>query len=413
MNERMRAHADYIVREAIRAVLPEEATGQALKSVRLSGRVRLLAVGKAACRMAGAAHEALGEKIERGLIVTKYGHAREHALPYDVIEAGHPLPDENSLRAAEAALCLTEGLDEGDTLLFLLSGGGSALMEKPLVPLKELLDIHARLLACGANINEINTVRKRLSAIKGGRFALHCRPARVEAVILSDVLGDCIDMIASGPTCPDSSTSADALAVIRKYGLPLSADALRLLEKETPKALDNVHNLLCGSVRLLCRAAADACQRLGYTPTILTDMLDCEAREAGAFLAAIAKSHACDERPTAFIAGGETVVHVKGNGLGGRNQELALSGARGIAALKNAALFSLGSDGTDGPTDAAGGYVDGDTMAALTQKGIDADAALLNNDSYHALKAAGGLLFTGPTGTNVNDVAVALIAGGD
>ena len=208
MNERMRAHADYIVREVIRAVLPEEATGQALKSVRLSGRVRLLAVGKAACRMAGAAHEALGEKIERGLIVTKYGHAREHALPYDVIEAGHPLPDENSLRAAEAALCLTEGLDEGDTLLFLLSGGGSALMEKPLVPLKELLDIHARLLACGANINEINTVRKRLSAIKGGRFALHCRPARVEAVILSDVLGDCIDMIASGPTCPDSSTQS-------------------------------------------------------------------------------------------------------------------------------------------------------------------------------------------------------------
>ena len=215
-------------------------------------------------------------------------------------------------------------------------------------------------------------------------------------------------MIASGPAVPDSSTCAQAFAIAEKYRLNLSEQAKALLAQETPKALDNVTTHITGSVRELCTAAAKVCRELGYEPILLTDRLCCEAREAGSFLSAIARTHAGQGKKLAFIAGGETVVHLTGKGLGGRNQELALAAAAGIAGL-DAAVFSVGSDGTDGPTDAAGGYADGDTLAALRAAGLDPFAVLNNNDSYTALKAVGGLLFTGPTGTNVNDVAVALI----
>jgi len=228
-------------------------------------------------------------------------------------------------------------------------------------------------------------------------------------------------MIASGPAYPDPSTSALALGLVKKYGLKLSDEALHMLESETPKELGNVTAVVTGSVRELCRAAAEACRQLGYETMLLTDRLGCEASEAGRFLGAIAKSHYVrmhpeygaaegGPKPLAFIAGGETVVHLKGRGLGGRNQELALAAAPLIEGLE-AAVFSLGSDGTDGPTDAAGGYVDGDTVRLLRESGIDIHEALENNDSYHALKAAGGLIVTGPTGTNVNDVSVVLIKG--
>ena len=272
----------------------------------------------------------------------------------------------------------------------------------------ELEDITGQMLACGADITQINTIRKRLSGVKGGRFAQRCAPAQVFSIVLSDILGDPLDMIASGPAAPDSSTCAQALAAAEKYHLGLSAQAWALLAQETPKTLDNVTTRITGSVRELCRAAASACRNLGYEPVLLTDQLCCEAREAGSFLGSIVRTQAGQGKKLAYIAGGETIVHLTGKGLGGRNQELALAAAPAIAGL-NAAVFSVGSDGTDGPTDAAGGYVDGDTLAALEAGGWSGYAALQNNDSYHALKAVDGLIITGATGTNVNDVAVALI----
>ena len=320
------------------------------------------------------------------------------------------MPDEAGLRAAQAALELTRGLREEDCVLFLISGGGSALFESPLVPLAELEDITGQLLACGADIVEINTIRKRLSAVKGGRFALHCRPASVFSVVLSDIIGDPLDMIASGPAAPDSSTCAEALAIAQKYGLRLSDRALAFLQTETPKALPNAVSRVTGSVRALCDAAEQAAQTLGYRCIRLTDCLSCEAREAGRFLAAVARTHASPSEPLAFLAGGETVVHLTGSGRGGRNQELALAAAPALAG-RNAAVFSVGSDGTDGPTDAAGGYVDGGTLAALAAAGWNVYDTLQNNDAYHALQAVDGLILTGPTGTNVNDVAVALVEG--
>lgn len=413
MNRILREHTERIVSASIRAVLPDEAVQRALRTFELrGGRIYLAAAGKAAWQMAQAAVKAV-PAIERGIVITKYGHV-PHPIPgIDCLEAGHPVPDENGFAATERVLELVRGLTAQDTVLFLLSGGGSALMEKPLISGAELQDITSQLLRCGADIVEINTVRKRLSAVKGGRFAQACSPAQVYSIVLSDIIGDPLDMIASGPAYPDSSTCAQAMAVADKYQLKLSERARTLLGQETPKQLTNVTTQITGSVRELCAAAARECAALGYEPVILTDRLTCEAREAGRFLAAVARTHTGDGRATAYLAGGETVVHVTGNGRGGRNQELALAAAEGIAGLKNAAVFSVGSDGTDGPTDAAGGYADGDTWETLAAVGCDAAAMLNNNDAYHALKAADGLIVTGATGTNVNDVAVVLIRSDD
>ena len=407
MDQKLRQDADAIIRAAIAAVLPDEAVRRALKGRHFPGRVLLVAAGKAAWQMARAAVEALGP-VDAGVVVTKYGHVQGQLPGVICYEAGHPVPDENSFRATQAALDLVAGAKETDTVLFLLSGGGSALFEKPLIPGGELQDITQQLLACGADIVEMNTIRKRLSAVKGGRFALACAPARVYSIVLSDILGDPLDMIASGPAAPDRSTCAQAQAIAETYGLRLSGAARACLQQETPKALDNVETHITGSVRELCAAAAAACGQLGYQPVLLTDHLDCEAREAGRFLADIARTHAGRGQATAYLAGGETVVRLTGHGLGGRNQELALAAAPGLAGLP-AAVFSVGSDGTDGPTDAAGGYVDGDTAAALAARGLDAGTVLADNDAYHALQAVDGLIVTGPTGTNVNDVAVVLV----
>ena len=409
MNEKLRMDGEAIAGAAIAAVKPDTAVRRALGEMTFPGRVFLVAAGKAAWQMAKTAVEVLPQPPEGGIVVTKYGHVLGEIPGVRCVEAGHPVPDGNSFRGTAAVLEMTAGLLPTDTVLFLLSGGGSALFEQPLVPPEELQAVTRRLLAAGADIVEMNTVRKRLSAVKGGRFALHCAPARVEAVVLSDILGDPLDMIASGPAAADPSTAQQAVAIAKKYHLPLSERGWELLEQETPKALDNVRTQVIGSVRELCRAAADACARLGYRPVLLTDRMDGEAREVGRFLAAILAAHAGDGEKLAFLAGGETVVHLTGDGLGGRNQELALAAARGIAELPNAALISVGSDGTDGPTDAAGGYVDGDTLGELLAKGIDLDRTLGDNDAYHALQAVGGLVMTGPTGTNVNDVAVALL----
>lgn len=409
MNTSLRADADVIITSTIRAVQPDEAVSRALKSAELTGRVLLVAAGKAAWQMAKAAWDCLGQRIEAGVVCTKYGHVKGDIPRCVCYEGGHPVPDENSFRGTEAALRLVENLTAQDTVLFLLSGGGSALFEKPLIPGGELQDITSQLLASGADIVEINTIRKRLSAVKGGRFAQLCSPARVFSIVLSDILGDPLDMIASGPACPDATTCAQALAIAEKYHLRMSAAARDLLEKETPKALDNVTTQITGSVRELCTAAANTCTVLGYEPLLLTDQLCCQAKEAGSFLASAVRTHLNDGKNLALIAGGETVVKLTGHGLGGRNQELALAAAAGLDGIDRAAVFSVGSDGTDGPTDAAGGYVDGATVRQLRDCGLTVDAVLADNDAYHALERTGGLIMTGPTGTNVNDVAVALI----
>ena len=411
MGASLRKDAETIIADSIREVQPDSAVIRALKETTLNGKIKLVAAGKAAWQMAKAASNYLGERLEQGIVITKYGHVRGELPRIRCCEAGHPVPDEGSFDAARKALALTENLTKDDTVLFLLSGGGSALFELPLIPAEELQDVTRQLLACGADIVEINTLRKRLSAVKGGRFAQHCAPAKVFSIILSDILGDPPDMIASGPTCPDSSTCADAMEIVRRYDLSLREETKQLLMVETPKALANAQWMITGSVRELCDAAARSCRKLGYEPFFLTDRLCCHAREAGSVMASILRTHAGDGKKLAFLAGGETVVRLTGSGKGGRNQELALAAAEGISGLSNAALFSVGSDGTDGPTDAAGGFVDGATRQRLLEEGIHIDQVLLNNDAYHALQRTDGLIFTGPTGTNVNDVTVGLVEG--
>lgn len=406
----LRTDAQRIMDAALKAALPDTAVAKALESARFGpGRLVLVAAGKAAWQMAAAAVRQLGARIGSGVVVTKYGHSKGPLPGLDIYEAGHPVPDANSFQATQAAIEAVSGLTAEDTVLFLLSGGGSALFEKPLIPPADLDRLTHELLASGADIVEMNTVRKRFSAVKGGRFAALCAPARVFSVVLSDIIGDPLDMIASGPAYPDSSTEEQARAVAEKYGLTLTEEMRALLAVETPKTLDNVETHITGSVRQLCLAAQEECTALGYESVVLTASLSCTAREAGVFLANIAQYHHGSGKKLAFLAGGETVVQLTGHGLGGRNQELALAAAPGIAGLSGAAVFSLGSDGTDGPTDAAGGYVDGSTAQTLREQGVDIFAVLRDNDSYHALEKTGGLIKTGPTGTNVNDIAALLL----
>lgn len=403
----LRRHAEIIYNEAIRQALPDVAVEQALRGFdRGGGRLLLVAAGKAAWQMAAAACRVL-PRVDGGAVVTKYGHSRGPLPGLEIFEAGHPVVDRASFAATARALELVRGLRACDTVIFLLSGGGSALFEQSDLPLAELQDISAQLLACGASIQEINCVRKRLSNVKGGRFGLACAPARVVSVILSDVLGDRLDSIASGPAAVDTAPAGAALEVVRRWGLRLSPRALALLERPLPGQLPNVENHICGSVAQLCRTAADACARLGYRTALLSTQVDCEARLAGAELARRLLAERAGA-PVALVQGGETVVRLTGGGLGGRNQELALAAAPVLAGAAGTAVFSVGSDGTDGPTDAAGGFVDGTTQPRLQALGVSIPRVLAQNDSYHALQRVGGLIVTGPTGTNVNDLTVAL-----
>lgn len=406
--------AKQMIRDIIAENMPQHAVEVALQSHAFDKNIYLLAIGKAAWTMAKAASDFLGERLQKGIVITKYDHSQGPLPRIEIIEAGHPISDANTLAGTEKAMALAQSLGPCDELIFLVSGGGSALFEKPQpgVTLEDLVDINSQLLASGADIVEINQVRKRLSCVKAGRFAQLCSPAQVFTIVLSDVLGDRLDSIASGPAAPDSTTCADVQKVVDKYNLKLTDTCRALLAVETPKVVDNVHTVVTGSVRTLCTAAAKSSRQLGYTPYVLTTLLNCEAREAGRMLASIgaeiADGISCFQRPCAVILGGETVVHMQGKGRGGRNQELALAAAPGIAGLADMVIFSLGSDGTDGPTEAAGGLVDGDTLQKLRQKGLNLDALLRDNDSYRGLQAADGLIVTGPTGTNVNDVSILL-----
>lgn len=406
-----RSDAEKIYKYAIKESLPDEAVKKALDGFEKNenGSLYLVAIGKAGWQMAKCASDILGSKIDKGIVVTKYDHSMGEIDRIEICEAGHPVPDENTINATKKALELTKSLHKNDIVLFLVSGGGSALFESPKCTLNELQKITANLLSCGATIEEINTIRKHLSEVKGGRFAEHCRPAAVYTVILSDVLGDRLDTIASGPSVSDMSTSDEALKIIEKYKISVSNEIKEFLSRETPKSVDNSTYFIGGSVRNLCKSAKEIAEKLGYQAIIVTDSLTSEAYDAGKNIAKAAKEYLNAKNPTALIFGGETVVHIKGTGKGGRNQELVLSASEEISGIENIAIFSVGSDGTDGPTDAAGGYVDGKTVEILKKQGIDVKSYLANNDAYNALKMCDGLIITGPTGTNVNDVSIALV----
>ncbi|RLL82665.1 glycerate kinase [Petrotoga sp. HKA.pet.4.5] len=410
----LREDAFRIIKNSIDFVLPEKAVQQELEKMSLEDNIHVVAIGKAAWRMAKAAKDFLKDRVKDGIVITKYGHSQGTIESLQIYEAGHPIPDDNTIKSTKKAIELVQNLGEGDVVLFLVSGGGSALFELPVedVTLEDLKKVTDMLLKSGANIVEINTIRKHLSRVKGGNFAKLVEPAKIYSLVLSDVLGDRLDSIASGPAYPDSTTIEDDEKIIKKYDLQLSEKILRALKNETPKHLNNVETRIIGSVAKVCESAAKIAQSLGYNTMILTTTLDCEAKEAGSFLAAIAREEKGRERPLktpcAIILGGETVVHVMGKGKGGRNQELVLSAARGIKGYQEVLIASVGTDGTDGPTDAAGGIVDGETVNRLQEKGIDVEKVLIDNDSYNALQSIGGLVITGPTGTNVNDLTFIL-----
>lgn len=400
----MKTDALKIIDAALKASSPHKNVTDALSQREYSDNIILIAAGKAACTMAEAAYDVLGNKIKKGYVITKYFHSIPLPGVFDVFEAGHPLPDENSVKYTGIIIDAVKKLTEKDKIIFLLSGGASALFESPVIPLETLIDITDKLLRCGADITEINIIRKKLSAVKGGKFAKLC-PCSIDCFILSDVLGDRIEMIASGPCCDDNTTTLDAENVIKKYNLDIALPA------DTGKTtVTNAENYIIGSIGMLCKGAKKCAEMLGYKTHIVTTFLTGEASETGRKIARDAIGFASSpHEKTVFIYGGETTVTIKGNGKGGRNQEIALSAAIELKNNKDILIFSLGSDGTDGPTDAAGGIADGESYNRMCSAGILPEEYLEANNSYNALKEIGDLIVTGPTGTNVNDITVVII----
>lgn len=389
-------------------------------------RLIVLGAGKASARMAEALEGLMGRRITRGLINTKYGHtARLKRI--ELHECGHPVPDAAGVAGSQRIAALAEEATREDLIIVLISGGASALMPLPSIPieLEEKQATTRLLLACGATIQEINAVRKHISAIKGGQLARLASPATVVALMLSDVIGDPLDVIGSGPTAPDGSTFRSAWQVIEKYGLQdripgvvrhrLEAGLLGEID-ETPKPGDacfgRVQNVIVGSNRLAVDAAVGAARERGYRPVVLSTLIEGETRDIASMHSAILKEAIASGRPArapvCFISGGETTVTIRGEGLGGRNQEFALACALALEGVPGAVALSGGTDGTDGPTDAAGAIADGRTLERARKLGLDAAAFLARNDSYHFFDALGDLIRTGPTGTNVMDVRLLL-----
>ena len=384
--------------------------------------------GKACAPMAKAMEDILGDKIDDGLIVVKYNHG----LPLkkiETVEASHPIPDKNGVRGTSNILRLLSKTGEKDLIICLISGGGSALLVQPHkeITLQDIQTTSAELLACGAAIDEINTVRKHLSSIKGGQIAKAAYPSTLITLILSDVVGDPMDIIASGPTVPDESTFEDAYAIIQKYSLeekmPNSACGFLKRGKmgkieETPEAgneiFDNTQNIIVGSNRIALEAAEKRAREMGYNTIILSSLVEGESRDAAKFLAAIAKEVSRTgtpiPKPACIIAGGETTVTIRGKGKGGRNQEFALSAAMEIEGCEGVVILSAGTDGTDGPTDATGAIVDFNTCKdARVKFSRNPEEFLNNNDSYNFFKKTGEHIITGPTMTNVMDIMISLI----
>jgi glycerate 2-kinase len=438
--QKLRSDALTIFRAALEAVDPErsvlthlERDGQTLlaggERLELSerGRVFVVGAGKAAGPMAAAAEKVLGNRIVDGVVVTKYGHGRSLER-IRLLEAGHPVPDENGIAAAGEIIAILEKAGADDLIICLISGGGSALLPAPVegVSLADKMAVTRLLLECGADIGEINTVRKHLSRLKGGGLARLAAPARLLTLILSDVVGDPLEVIASGPTAADPTTFDDALLVLDRYGLreevPLSV--LRRLERgvagvipETLKPGDPAFglccNLLVGNNAMAVAEAARSAEGLGYRPLILSATVTGEARHVAAVHGAMAREIIASGNPVpapaCLISGGETTVTVRGKGRGGRNQEFALAAALEIRGLPGVLVFSAGTDGTDGPTDAAGAMADGTTCERAEKAGLDPLRHLGNNDSYTFFRALDDLVVTGPTGTNVMDLRLVLV----
>jgi hydroxypyruvate reductase len=425
----LRRHALSIFRAAVAAADPRRTVRETLRPAGLSRfrRIFVVGAGKASAAMAQAAEQALGRRITGGWINTKDGHGAPLAR-ITVHEASHPVPDARGVEGARRIAEIAAQAGEGDLLLCLISGGGSALLPLPMPPvtLEDKQETTRLLLACGATIHEINAVRKHLSAIKGGRLARLAWPAHVLSLLLSDVIGDPLDVIASGPTAPDTSTFASAWAVVEKYGLAgkIPAAARELLQQglagkveETPKPDDpcfrRVTNRIVGSNRLAVDAAARKARELGYRPLVLSTTIEGETRDIAAMHAAIAREIVAAGRPArppvCVISGGETTVTLRGGGLGGRNQEFALAAAIALEGVPGVLVFSAGTDGTDGPTPAAGAMADGATVSRAAALGLDARRMLAANDSYHFFEPLGDLVVTGPTGTNVMDVRLMLV----
>ena len=437
---RLRADAVKILEAALDAVDPRRAVLAKVQASELGLRINDLNLpwdeirdivvvggGKAAGPMAEAIEEAVGDRVKDGLVNVLKGMETSYSLKRVKLNpASHPIPDKEGVRGVRAMIRMVSGLDRRDLVICLISGGGSALMPLPAegVTLDDIQSVTGLLLKAGATINELNAVRKHLSAFKGGQLARACQPARVVSLILSDVVGDPLDTIASGPTSPDSTTFSVAVSILKKYGVwaDLASSVKSRLEAgergeipDTPKADDpmfsNVRNIVVASNLTASRRATVEAERLGYRAQLLTTRLEGEARHAGVFIAGLAKGMAVDglplKLPAALVIGGETTVRVRGQGIGGRNQELALSAARKISGL-NCVIAALGTDGIDGPTDAAGAMVDGETARRAKELGLDIHRFLEANDSYSFFKAMGDHIFTGPTGTNVNDLTILL-----
>ena len=436
----MRAHAQEMFDAAIQAVDAEQCVRRFVKldgeTLRIGDetydlaqydRLLIVGMGKASPQMGVALEDILGERISDGLINTKYEHS-EPLKHIEVVECGHPVPDEAGVEGASRILDLLDGADEKTLVICAISGGGSALTPAPVegVSLADKQETTRLLLECGANIVELNAIRKHLSRIKGGGMARVAFPATVVAMMLSDVIGDPMDVIASGPTVPDTSTFQTCMDILDKYDLVDQVpEAVRARFEaglkgdidDTPKpgddALSRVQNLVVGSNGLAVSAAAEKAKELGYNTLVLSTRVEGEAKEVAYVYAGIAKeivgSGQPIQAPACVISGGETTVLVRGDGKGGRNQELALSAAIQLAGWGDVVILSGGTDGTDGPTDAAGAVADGETIARATDKGISALAHLKNNDAYHFFKPLDDLIMTGATGTNVADVAFVMV----
>lgn len=421
---------------ALRAVEPAAAVRRALRlegdRLRVGDRtlplppgaaLRIVAMGKAAPAMARGAWEVLGERAGNAVVAYPAGHDPGEGWPprFRLVAAEHPLPGDGSLAAGAAALDLVLGGRPDDLLLALVSGGGSALLEAPVagVALDDLRALTLALQRSGADIRELNTVRRALSRIKGGGLARAARPARVATLVLSDVVGDDPAVVASGPTAGVPASAADALAVLERWKLdglhPAIVRALRLPPSDSgapPRCDDEDVAVVVGANRLATEAVLAAAEGLGFAATLATEPLRGEAREAGAILGCWAREIRASAGPDVAacrVAGGETTVTVRGGGVGGRNQELALGAALALEGTPRSALLAFATDGVDGPTGAAGGVVTGETVARARAAGLSVRRALGENDSWTLLRALGDLWESGPTGTNVNDVAIALV----
>jgi hydroxypyruvate reductase len=439
-NAVLRKKAAAVFRAALEAADPVQAVlrhlqlkGEALiagqKRYRLSSfdNVWVVGAGKASAAMALAVERLLGSRIRGGVVNVKYGHLAK-LRRIELNECGHPVPDTAGIRGAERIAEIAGLAGERDLLIVAISGGASALLPMPAAPitLEEKQATTKLLLACGANIHEINAVRKHISEIKGGQLARLAYPATVLSLLLSDVIGDDLDVIGSGPTASDASTFATARGILDKYGLfdRIPASVRSRIERgiareipETPKADDRAFerttNLVVGSNRLAVDAAARKAKELGMKPVVLSTLIEGETRDVARMHSAIAREVLLSGRPArppvCLISGGETTVTLRGKGLGGRNQEFVLAAALDLAGCHNAVVLSGGTDGTDGPTDAAGAIADGMTLCRADQMGLDARRYLAANDSYHFFEPLGDLLKTGPTNTNVMDIRLMLV----